>query len=236
MIMTNNRSTLRYFYYAFILVILGFFFGTAYVAVDLLSFYIKYIQLLYGSVTALLLGGFAIFAAVLSLVVATFGCIGIQRLSGQTIVLYSIALIISMFVNTGLTIASFSLENSERSAHLRSMSSTIVLYDELFINDVRNAWDSVQNTYNCCGATGPSDWDIIYYSEKLPQSCCTSNFANCKPSSVYVKFNGCFEPLMEHLESKIHTMAAISLAFTIFHIPGLAIAYFANRLARKNAL
>ncbi|XP_055376005.1 tetraspanin-6-like [Condylostylus longicornis] len=234
--MTNNRSTLRYFYYAFILVILGFFFGTAYVTVDLLGLYFKHIYLLYGSISELLLGGFAIFAAVLSLVVATFGCIGIQRLSGQTIILYSIGLIISMFVNTGLTIASFTLENSEKSAHQRTISSTILLYNNLFLNEIANAWDSVQNTYNCCGVSGPLDWDKLYHSEKLPQSCCTSNFADCKPSSVYVKFNGCFEPLMEHLESKIHTMAAVSLAFTIFHIPGIAIAYFASRLARKNAL
>ena len=65
---------------------------------------------------------------------------------------------------------------------------------------VTKAWDTLQQSYGCCGVGAPRDWDRIL-GKSVPDSCCTEETVGCGtdarniPDSKKIYLKGCYEKL-----------------------------------------
>jgi len=89
------------------------------------------------------------------------------------------------------------------------LKDTMTDYDMSDPNDpVTQAWDGIQEEYQCCGVDGDQDWlDAI---STVPNSCCASSSAGCDTSKV----PGCyskFEDIIKQNEDLIYSIVSITL-------------------------
>ncbi|XP_063702021.1 leukocyte surface antigen CD53-like [Culicoides brevitarsis] len=87
--------------------------------------------------------------------------------------------------------------------------------NEYFGNqEVRDAWDSIQSKFECCGINSPNDWLNFNNEEKFPTSCCPREFS-CNFENAYQK--GCSTDFTNFIKNLCLTFGITGHLLCIFH-------------------
>jgi len=91
------------------------------------------------------------------------------------------------------------------------LKDTMSDYDNSDPNDpVTQAWDGIQQEYECCGVDGPQDWSEFgnFIQGDVPDSCCASPVTGCtEVPGCYSKF----EDIIKQNEDLIYSIVSITL-------------------------
>lgn len=87
----------------------------------------------------------------------------------------------------------------------------------------------------CCGITGPEDWERVFTNNTLPKSCCPQMPVNkdvCTKENALQ--NGCLPKLLEFLDSKSLILAGVGIGIAIIQLLGVMFACCLSRAFRAN--
>lgn len=158
--------------------------------------------------------GVIIFIAVL------FGCCVAYTRNNCMMLMFSI-LIIAIFILELLAgISGFMLRNDTSLTLTGNLNSTMQDYTSMHVSEV---WDSVQQSFQCCGSGGPVDW-LDKPINGIPVSCCvilpgSINTFNCTSANAFVE--GCRYELIEFIEAYAVKLATTGVTLTLIQLVGI---------------
>ncbi|XP_069134157.1 tetraspanin-9-like [Argopecten irradians] len=153
-------------------------------------------------------------AGIIVVVVAVIGLIG-ERLQNQCVLgvyLICVILIFCMELAAGITGAIYrnKIEEALRGDMLTGLQNS----------GKRNAWDTVQERYECCGVHNASDWNSVFDPRNpswIPDSCC--GFENCGTTGTQVAWTiGCFDDAKEWLEMNYLTIVLVAIIEAVLQV------------------
>nr|XP_054761930.1 CD63 antigen-like [Lytechinus pictus] len=174
------------------------------------------------------------------MLVGFLGCCGACMESQALLVLFFILLLVICAAEVGGGIWAYLNRDKLKSGVEAGMRQTIEgVYSE--DTSVTAAFDKMQQTLRCCGASGPEDWVISKFAERnlaaLPDSCCTDMTENCgaigqatinsfinvlrgqPTSSIYL--TGCSEALFGMLEENTILVAGLAIGVGAVQLLGM---------------
>ncbi|XP_064399863.1 tetraspanin-7-like [Halichondria panicea] len=84
---------------------------------------------------------------------------------------------------------------------------------------IREAWDFVQTTLNCCGVNNVTDW--LNADLEIPTSCCNVNMTCI--TEQYSK--GCSSAVLNLVQTQLVAVAAVGIAFLVGEIVVILLAF-----------
>ncbi|XP_013182281.1 PREDICTED: CD63 antigen-like isoform X1 [Papilio xuthus] len=104
-------------------------------------------------------------------IIAFFGCCGAIRESHCMVVTYAIFLLVIIIVQVVLAVLMFTYAETMKEVLVKGVNG---LFDKRSSDPAANAvFNSIQQQFECCGKTSPSDYGVIAGVSDLPDSCCT---------------------------------------------------------------
>lgn len=145
-------------------------------------------------------------------VIAFFGCCGAIRESTCMLTTYAIVLLILFILQLAIGIYAF-LQFKDDSKEFRNVLTRELQHatQEYYTNNgTREAMDLLQENLDCCGSTGPDD----YNSDNLPLTCCKGHLDPCRKGDSYEA--GCANELFKFLKGSVKLIGiiAVSIAAT----------------------
>ncbi|GJQ78670.1 hypothetical protein Trydic_g18682 [Trypoxylus dichotomus] len=110
---------------------------------------------------------FLIILGVIILVISFIGCCGIVTENSCMSLTFTTFLVLILFFEMGLGLSGYIMKEEAKDYLKEKLPATMNKYNTSA--DIRLAWNTLQNTFNCCGAKGPKDWEKINMS--IPNSC-----------------------------------------------------------------
>ncbi|XP_011404718.1 PREDICTED: CD63 antigen-like [Amphimedon queenslandica] len=196
-----------------------------------------------------------IVAGLITGIIAGLGFVGACMKWRPLLVIFAIILVLIILIEVITGIIGFvfrdTLRESSGDEYQTRLNNTIRDYrrnqDEPdYDENLNNAMDTLQNTLECCGTFGPSDWgtlngDFIFENTgRLPSSCdCDINdddncgmvsFTYTYNNTVTMTFNGtawtqgCYEATIDTVVYTAAVFGAVGMAFGLFEIIGVFIA------------
>lgn len=96
-------------------------------------------------------------------------------------------------------------------------------------------FDFTQATLQCCGVSNYTDWIRLSPHKVIPPSCCRDRHQKCVTanySEVYQR--GCYEVIVEYLESNIDILVGIALGMAFLPLIGTFLSCFLANYIKKS--
>ncbi|CAF1205205.1 unnamed protein product [Adineta ricciae] len=144
-------------------------------------------------------------------------------------VLLSIICIIVLFINRA-------------NVRTKSTRETGFLMADYVSTDLRknskSVMDTVQETYQCCGADQALNWATIFSDGKsTPDSCCHIVTPGCGNSSLVSQTNiyirGCVEPVASHYRQQYSILIGLNFNFILFALVSAVLGLIFERYIRE---
>ncbi|XP_055010642.1 tetraspanin-18-like [Boleophthalmus pectinirostris] len=84
-----------------------------------------------------------------------------------------------------------------------------------------STWNAVMSSFECCGVTGPQDFDdslfrLLNPSSAVPEACCHREGAlqsreMCLLCCFFYRFQGCYSSLVDYFETYIYSAGALAI-------------------------
>ncbi|KRT78973.1 Tetraspannin [Oryctes borbonicus] len=110
---------------------------------------------------------FLIILGVIILLISFIGCCGIITQNSCASLIFTTFLVLILFFEMGLGLAGYIMKEETKDYLQERLPATMAKYTTSA--DIRLAWDTLQNTFNCCGAKSPRDWEKVNLT--IPNSC-----------------------------------------------------------------
>ena len=95
--------------------------------------------------------------------------------------------------------------------------------------DIKNEWDNLQQTWECCGVDNKGDW-MKYTNTTAPQSCCKNN--NCATGANFDR--GCYSSVRDIIFKYSKALGGVSIFFFFVEVIGLVLAFLLLRDLKNN--
>ncbi|XP_066261022.1 CD63 antigen-like [Euwallacea similis] len=164
--------------------------------------------------------------------ISFFGCCGAVKENHCMIITFSVLLGIILIAEIAAGIVGYINRNEVEIMLENKLNST--MYKYYSNNDIRKTWDVAQHELECCGMTGPDDWQKVNHNNTLPHTCCANahNDGSCN-SNVDHYTASCIEKLRTLLLKYASVIGAAGLGIAGFQILGMIFACFLARHIRK---
>jgi len=147
-------------------------------------------------------------------IIAFFGCCGTCRESKCMMMTYATLLLILLIAEIGIVLGIYYNQNGLKDWLKSGLDKSMEDYDNKV--EVREAWDTLQSTFHCCGVDSYTDWKL-----RLPKSCCVNKAEDCTSAGTQFLslFNnkeiwneGCVETIFTALKTDYGMIGAAILA------------------------
>jgi hypothetical protein len=144
----------------------------------------------------------------------------------------------------GGAIAIYVFKNDAKEVVSRAMVTGMINYDtnpDSEFAGVTQAWNLIQNDFQCCGVTNYSDWREApkMQGKDVPDSCCKSEMPNCGKDVIESKHldninqAGCFTKLEMLIEDNVAVVGGIGIAIVLLQIVGTLVSCMLARNMRR---
>lgn len=165
--------------------------------------------------------------------IAFFGCCGAVRENYCMLITFTTLLVCIFVLELSAGISGYALRSQAGDIIKEKMMDTIPKYTQN--EEIARFWDLLQNDFKCCGVDNSTDWNAVFKSGDLPQSCCqleTGKFGTivCNTTSPNVHPRGCLDEFQYSIKSHAIQLGGVGLG--IAFIQGVGI-WFSIYLARS---
>ncbi|XP_069760613.1 uncharacterized protein [Narcine bancroftii] len=104
----------------------------------------------------------------------------------------------------------------------RDLKRGLMLYDSEGNVGLTNAWNIIQNEYECCGVDNATDWDSLMGGNFVPDSCCQEYSQKCglhDPSKWFA--NGCYDKIAAFIEQRSVVLGSVAMSVVVIQILGM---------------
>ncbi|XP_072123436.1 tetraspanin-9-like isoform X3 [Mobula birostris] len=101
------------------------------------------------------------------------------------------------------------------------LKSGLSLYNSNGNIGLTNAWNIIQNEYECCGVDNATDW-LAKGTTAVPDSCCQEYSQNCgqdNPSNWFTK--GCYDKIEAFVEQQTVVLSSVGMCIVLIQILGM---------------
>ncbi|XP_011629543.1 CD63 antigen-like [Pogonomyrmex barbatus] len=182
-------------------------------------------NLMFPSITLIVIGS-------IIFIIAFLGCCGAIRESHCMMVTFASLLLTILIIQIAVAIYVFvTLKNSGNIDFRNIYSINLFNHYKDANTEAKELVDGIQDTLECCGVTGPSDFNTIHHMS-IPGSCCGLKEETCPESDAYQQ--GCAEALEDFFKSACKILGGIALGIAAAELIGIIFALcLANSI--KNA-
>nr|CAD7595995.1 unnamed protein product [Timema genevievae] len=153
-------------------------------------------------------------------IISFYGCCGAIRESSCMVTTFSIFLMVILTLEIVIAVLAFVYRDVLTDDLQTSIKNSIDSYHTN--NTAKIELDSMQTTFQCCGANGPTDYDVT----RLPSSCCTANDGNpCLPITTDLNRlafqTGCVQALKDYVQHYGAVIGGVALGVGVVMLIGI---------------
>ncbi|XP_063067821.1 tetraspanin-9 [Engraulis encrasicolus] len=152
------------------------------------------------------------------------GCLGAVKENKGLLLSFFIVLLVILLVELILLVLFFVYPDKVSDGAKQDLKDGLKLYDTQHNDGLRNAWNSIQRDWHCCGVSGYSDWYDALKERRVPDRCCKNHYQHCghNASSANLWSQGCYERVEEWLDDNKHLLGTIVMVVLVIQLLGLA--------------
>lgn len=158
-----------------------------------------------------------IVAGAVVFIIAFLGCYGAIKQHYTMLMVFAAALLIIFVIELAVGIAAAVLKNDVGMVLKDSLKNSMKNYTEAD----KQAWDIVQQKFQCCGVDQPQDW-WNSPNRDYPQSCCNKTQYQCRPGNNYQ--DGCFSKLEMQVQKCATVLIGVGIGIAFVEIAGIILA------------
>nr|CAD7414091.1 unnamed protein product [Timema poppensis] len=153
-------------------------------------------------------------------IISFYGCCGAIRESSCMVTTFSIFLMVILTLEIVIAVLAFVYRDVLTDDLQTSLKESV---DNYHNNSTAKAeMDSLQISFQCCGANGPTDYDVT----RLPPSCCTANDGNpCLPITTDLNRlafqTGCVQALKDYVQHYGAVIGGVALGVGVVMLIGI---------------
>ncbi|XP_021432835.1 tetraspanin-9 isoform X2 [Oncorhynchus mykiss] len=88
---------------------------------------------------------------------------------------------------------------------------------------LRNAWNTIQTEWHCCGVNVYTDWHTALQEKVVPDHCCQNIYQDCGRNATNQFWTqGCYEKVEEWLDDNKHLLGTIAMCVLVIQLLGMA--------------
>ncbi|XP_069760609.1 uncharacterized protein [Narcine bancroftii] len=156
------------------------------------------------------------------MVVGFLGCLGAIKENKCLLLSFFIILVTIFFMELILVILFFVYRTEVGEYVRRDLKRGLMLYDSEGNVGLTNAWNIIQNEYECCGVDNATDWDSLMGGNFVPDSCCQEYSQKCglhDPSKWFA--NGCYDKIAAFIEQRSVVLGSVAMSVVVIQILGM---------------
>ncbi|XP_025207696.1 tetraspanin-9-like [Melanaphis sacchari] len=163
---------------------------------------------------------------ILLLVIAIVYTFAAPKNTKYQLTMLSFLLIIVLIGEFVLGVVVYNIRSDMEQYALSQMEYTISTYNKTGSEASRQSWNLLQSDVECCGISGPKDWELVTRSGKLPTSCCYAIQIDesCTESNSYT--TGCFEKFKDNLQHNNRIILWSAIGFALIQIFAAFLAFY----------
>jgi len=142
------------------------------------------------------------------------------------------SLFIILLLQLIAAIVAFTLRNKAEDQLRGTLVKSLASYPKAS-QQVKNEWDSLQQTWSCCGVENSGDW-LRYAKEDPPNSCCPNNICTTTSQNGTYFARGCYGSALELYFRYSKALGGVSLFFFFIEVVGLVLAIRLLRDLKNN--
>uniref|UniRef100_A0A096MB70 Tetraspanin 9b n=1 Tax=Poecilia formosa TaxID=48698 RepID=A0A096MB70_POEFO len=145
---------------------------------------------------------------------------------------FFIVLLIILLAELILLILFFVYIEEVRENARQDLKEGLVLYNTENNAGLRDAWNTIQREWECCGVTKADDWSSIMQENVVPDSCCQQRHLNCGRNAsnafwmeINLKvfcFQGCYDKAEQWVDANKHLLGTIAMCVLVIQLLGMA--------------
>ncbi|KAK2885426.1 hypothetical protein QQF64_021206 [Cirrhinus molitorella] len=168
--------------------------------------------------------------------IAFFGCCGAWKENQCMVTMFAVLLSIIVVIEIGAAIAGYVLRGKLTDALNKGFDIMITGYNE---TDNREAIDSVQKQFKCCGGNSSEDWSKTKFlaANSVPDSCCKNITKDCGVGAIKdankIYIDGCLPIVDKVIKENILWIAVAALVIAFVQITGIVLSCILMRAIRS---
>ncbi|XP_038833764.1 tetraspanin-9 isoform X4 [Salvelinus namaycush] len=105
----------------------------------------------------------------------------------------------------------------------QDLKEGLALYSTNNNAGLRNAWNTIQTEWHCCGVNGYTDWHTALQEKVVPDHCCQNIYQDCGRNATNQFWTrGCYEKVEEWLDDNKHLLGTIAMCVLVIQLLGMA--------------
>uniref|UniRef100_A0A8L0DRV5 Tetraspanin-9 n=1 Tax=Oncorhynchus mykiss TaxID=8022 RepID=A0A8L0DRV5_ONCMY len=105
----------------------------------------------------------------------------------------------------------------------QDLQEGLALYSTNNNAGLRNAWNTIQTEWHCCGVNGYTDWHTALQEKVVPDHCCQDIYQDCGRNATNQFWTrGCYEKVEEWLDDNKHLLGTIAMCVLVIQLLGMA--------------
>ncbi|XP_073679347.1 CD63 antigen [Garra rufa] len=183
-----------------------------------------------GSPLVLIIVGVVIFF------IAFFGCCGAWKENQCMVTMFAVLLSLIVITEIGAAIAGYVLRGNMTEMLNKGFDVMITRYNE---TENREAIDSIQKQFKCCGGNSSEDWSKFRFTNpnSVPDTCCKNITTDCGKGAIKdgnkIYTDGCLPILDKVLKENIMWIAVAALVIAFIQITGIVLSCILMRAIRS---
>jgi len=175
--------------------------------------------------------------AVIALV-SFMGCCGACTNNSCLMKSYAAILCVLLIAEIGTAVAIYVFKGEAKDIISKGMSETQVNYGQDQFKTSTQSWDTIQNTFECCGVNGFKDWSkatTLSSTQSVPDACCKDYVEACgegqaaksQPDSIYTE--GCLEKFVNEIEGHASLAAGVGIGIGVIQLITVIVACYVGK-------
>ncbi|TKS90722.1 UPF0577 protein KIAA1324-like [Collichthys lucidus] len=157
------------------------------------------------------------------MVTGFLGCLGAIKENKCLLLSFFIVLLIILLAELILLILFFVYTDKVSENARRDLKEGLVLYNTDNNAGLRDAWNTIQGEWRCCGVMNHNDWYLALHDNVVPDRCCQHFYQGCGHNASNVFWTrGCYEKVEEWLDDNKHLLGTIAMCVLVIQLLGMA--------------
>lgn len=157
------------------------------------------------------------------MVTGFLGCLGAIKENKCLLLSFFIVLLIILLAELILLILFFVYTDKVSENARRDLREGLVLYNTESNVGLKDAWNTIQGEWRCCGVMSHNDWYAALHDNVVPDRCCQQFYQGCGRNASNVFWTrGCYEKVEEWLDDNKHLLGTIAMCVLVIQLLGMA--------------
>jgi len=173
---------------------------------------------------------------VIIFLIAFFGCCGAGYENQCMLLTYSVLLAAVFIMELVAGVSAYVLSDKVDEVIGKGLKATMRDYQNS--TETKDLWDTMQQQFECCGATNSTDWFDVLGPDTLPPSCCPGFKPGegqvCLTNDVKTFSSPCLKPLEDYIRDDAVTMGSTAIGIAFVQLLGIILACYMNKSIRAS--